>query len=144
MSNIILKDMVFQNTKNINPNNCKLYCQYTCVDEQCDFSACLNSLNLNTNPSGFVSREIPTGFLKECVKIIEIIDSHQNEFLPSRLDGFVIDKCILKRKGSYGDGITGVVGRQAGFLNLDNEEQKKEAIRYIVVESIKKQNCVVS
>lgn len=83
--------------------------------------------------------------LKECVKIIENIDSHQNEFLPSRLDGFVIDKCIhLKRNGSYGGGLTGVVGRQAGFLNLDNEEQKKEAIRYIVVESIKKQNCVVS
>lgn len=130
MSNIVLKDTVFQNTKNIKPNDCKLYCQYTCVDEQCDFSACLNELN-NMK-------------LNECVRIVENIDSHQNDYLPSQLDGFVIDKCIhLKRKGSYGGGITGVVGRQSGFLNLDNEEQKKEAIRYIVIESIKKQNCVV-
>jgi hypothetical protein len=100
--------------------------------------------------------------LDECVRIVENIDSHQNDYLPSQLDGFVIDKCIhLKRNGSYGGGITGVVGRQAG---LNNDEQKKDAIHYIVnqsiplngeslclknlgvfkFESIKKQNCVVS
>ena len=80
----------------------------------CDFSSCLFEVQKKPRLIQFHAKDV-------CERIIEDIQSHQDDFLPSKVDGYFINKMghelvHMKRKDSDGNSVTGFIEAFNGFL----------------------------
>jgi len=106
----IFKFMVFPDTDGMKDKreHAVLQTEYTCTSAGCDFSQCLQRISTNER----LKLKWKTGGV--CEDIIRDIDQHQDDYLPSQIDGFVINTMgkelvHVKRANSDGKSITGLI-----------------------------------
>jgi hypothetical protein len=135
----IFKSMVFPDTSKMRETREKaiVQCEYSCTDTSCDFSRCLVDIQQSSRLLKFHSREV-------CEAIVEDIKDHQDDFLPSQVDGFYINRMghelvHLKRSGCDGKGVTGFIEyNDLRRQSMDfYDTQKIRAINFMVEEASK-------
>jgi hypothetical protein len=136
----IFKAMVFPDTERMKEKraNAVVLCEYSCTNEVCDFSSCYLNVEKNPRLLKYHSKEV-------CLELIKDIDSHQNDFLPSEVDGYYINRMghelvHLKRSGCDGKGVTGFIEfNDLRKQSMDfYDHQKVKAINFLIDESRKK------
>ena len=107
--NEIFKSMVFPDTLEMREKRDKaiVQCQYQCTDSSCDFSRCLLAIQQSSKLLKYHKREV-------CEEIVKDIKDHQDDFLPSVVDGYFINRMghelvHIKREGSDGKDVTGFI-----------------------------------
>ena len=138
----IFKSMVFPDTSKTRETreSALVQCEYSCNDSTCDFSRCLMEIQTSTNLLKFRSREV-------CEEIVRDVKDHQEDFLPSKVDGYFLNRMghelvHLKRAGSEGRSVTGYIEyndlrkQSMDFYDI----QKIKAINHIVDEALKHGN----
>eukprot|EP01035_Chromulina_nebulosa_P023285 gene23285-30179_t len=105
----IFKAMVYPDTEKMKEKrgNAIAKCEYSCKDEQCNFSSCMLEIQKNPRLLKYHSKEV-------CIQVIDDIDKHQDDFLPSQVDGYFINRMghelvHLKRADCDGKGVTGFI-----------------------------------
>jgi mRNA deadenylase 3'-5' endonuclease subunit Ccr4 len=83
----IFKSMVFPDSFKMRESRDKAIVQteYRCNESSCDFSRCLVDLQQNPKLLKFHSKEV-------CEEIVRDIKDHQEDFLPSAVDGYLINR----------------------------------------------------
>jgi hypothetical protein len=133
----IFKSMVFPDTKKMRETrqNAIVKCEFQCENDQCDFSACLLEIQKNPRLLKYHSSDV-------CQQIVQDIATHQDDFLPSQVDGYFINRMghelvHLKRKDGDNKGVTGFIEyNDLRKHSMDwYDHQKLKAINYIISES---------
>lgn len=101
--------MVFPDTlkMRVKPEDALVQTTYKCTASRCDFSACQLAVQSSEKLLKFRTKEV-------CSEIIDDIDQHQDDFLPSALDGFYVNRMgyelvHMRREDATGKGITGFI-----------------------------------
>lgn len=138
--NEIFKSMVFPDTGKMRetPDKSIVACEYSCNDHSCDFTKCLLDIRTDANLLKFHSGGV-------CTEIVEDIKSHQEDYLPARVDGYFINHMghelvYLKRSGCNGKNVTGFIEyNDLRRQSMDwYDHQKIKAINYMVDEATKR------
>jgi hypothetical protein len=135
----IFKSMDFPDTVEMRETREKsiVQCEYQCTEVSCDFSRCLVDIQQNAKLLKFHAREV-------CEEIVKDIKDHQDDFLPSQVDGYYINRMghelvHMKRSGCDGKGVTGFIEyNDLRRHSMDfYDAQKIKAINYMVDEASK-------
>lgn len=121
----IFKVMTFPDTEKLTekPNPAFVQVEYTCQNDICDFSEALTAIKQNTKLLQFKARN-------GCESIVQVINDHQQEYLPATVDGYSINRVgfelvHLKRLDSDEKSVTGWIDynhlRKASFENYQNK-----------------------
>lgn len=138
----IFKSMVFSDTVKMREKreNAVVKCHYSCEKEVCDLSACLVDIHKHPKLLKYLSKDV-------CLAIIQDIENHQDDFLPSQVDGFFInrmghDLVHLKRSDCDNNGVTGFIEyNDLRKHSMDYyDQQKLRDINYVIEEASKKKD----
>jgi hypothetical protein len=107
--NEIFKSMVFPDTNKMRETREKAIVKtnYTCDLGRCDFTRSLIEIQKSPRLLKFGSKEV-------CAEIVTDIKENQDDYLPSEVDGYYVNRMgqelvHLRRDGSDGKGVTGFI-----------------------------------
>lgn len=131
--NEIFNSFMFVDTENLkNKNEVPLVsCNYSCIGNKCYFNKCLLAIENNVDLLKYSSKET-------CLQIVKDIDNNQDNYLPSSIDGYSINRMgkelvRIKRiddKNEKDSSITGLIEYNTLIKKeMDWNEHKK--IKYL-------------
>jgi hypothetical protein len=132
----IFKSMVFPDTAKMRETreNAIVKCNYTCQNEVCNFSDCLIEIRKNPRLLKYHSKDV-------CEAIVLDIAKNQEDYLPSQVDGYSINRMghelvHLKRSDCDGKGVTGFIEyNDLRKQSMDYyDQQKLRAINFVIDE----------
>lgn len=142
----IFKSMVFPDTEKMRETREKAIVKavYSCNSMSCDFSSALIAIEKDPRLLKYKSKDV-------CKQIVNDIKENQEDYLPSEVDGYFINRMghelvHLKRDGSDGKGVTGFIEyndlRKQSMDFYDN--QKLLAINHVLTTASKNTSNVGS